>query len=109
MRAQADVHADVVQQRRDLEQQPFALAEPVLLAQLVEQPRRQHGDVMAMLAIEAVAVAERVGAGQHLMLEVLGGEPALRLGDVEQHAGAQRGVGHDDAAGGGFRRAARGR
>ena len=40
MRAQADVHADVVQQRRDLQQQPLALAEAVLVAQLVEQPRR---------------------------------------------------------------------
>ena len=42
VRAQADVDADVVQQRRDLQQQPLAVAEPVLLAQLVEQPRREH-------------------------------------------------------------------
>ena len=76
MGAQADVDADVVQQRRDLEQQPLAIAEPVLVAELVEQPRRQLRDVVAVLAVEPVAVAERLGAGQHLLLEVLGAQPA---------------------------------
>ena len=38
MRAQADVNADVVQQRRHLQQQPIAIAETVLVAQFVEQP-----------------------------------------------------------------------
>ena len=41
MRPQADVDADVVQQAGDLQQQPLAVAEPVLVAQLVEQPRRR--------------------------------------------------------------------
>ena len=92
VRAQADVDADVVQQRGHLQQQPLALAEAVLVAQLVEQPVGQHRDVAAVVAVEAVAVAERLGAGQHLVLEVLGAETALRFGDVEQHAGAQRGA-----------------
>ena len=66
VRAQADVDADVVQQRGDLQQQPLAVAEAVLVAQLVEQAHRQHRDVPAVRAIEAVAVAERLGAGEHL-------------------------------------------
>ena len=55
-----------------LQQQPLAIAEPVLVAQLVEQPGGEHRDVLAVVAIEAVAVAERLGARQHLVLEVLG-------------------------------------
>ena len=102
MGAQADVDADVVEQAGHLQQQPLAVAEPVLVAELVEQARGEHRDVLAVVAIEAVAVAERLGAGQHLVLEVLCGDPALRLGDVEQHAGPQRRVRHDQAAAGGF-------
>ena len=39
VRAQADVDADVVQQRRHLQQQPLAVRQSVLVAQIVEEPR----------------------------------------------------------------------
>ena len=72
MRAQADVDADVVQQRRTTCSSSRSRSpQAVLGAQLVEQPGGEHRDVMAVVAIEPVPLAERLGAGQHLVLEVL--------------------------------------
>ena len=52
--------------------------------------------MQAVRAVEAVPLAERVGAGQHLLLEVRGAEAAARLREIERHAGAQRSVGDDE-------------
>ena len=101
--AQADVDADVVQQRGHLKEQPLASGEAVVFPALVEQPHREHRDVAAVRAIEPVAMADRFGARQHLVLEVGCAQPAARRGEVEQDAGPQRGVGHDDPAGRRFR------
>ncbi len=60
------------------------LAEPVFVAQLVEQPRGEHRDVPPVLRVEAEAVPERFGAGEHLVFEVLGGDLRLRFGQVDQ-------------------------
>ena len=48
------------------------------------RPHREHRDVAAVRAIEPVAVPDRLGAGQHLVLEVGGAQPAAGRGEVEQ-------------------------
>ena len=107
VRAQADVDPDVVQQRRDLQQQTLAFLQPVLVDQLVEQPDREIGDVPAVIAIEPVALAERLGTGEDLPAEVLGARAIARIRDVQKHAGAQRGVADDDPPGRGLGNSAR--
>ena len=107
--AQADVDADVVQQARRPEEQPLACRQPVVVVALVEQPHREHRDVTAVRAIEPVSVSDRLGAGQHLALEVLGAQAAAGRREVEQHAGPQRRVGDDEAGAPSFPTAACGR
>ena len=46
-------------------------ARPCSSRKLVEQPRRQHRHVAAVRAVEPEAVTDRLGARQHLPLEVL--------------------------------------
>jgi hypothetical protein len=52
--------------------------------------------VTAVRAIEAIPVPDRLGAGQHLVLEVGGAQPAAGRREVEQDAGPQRRVGDDE-------------
>ncbi len=103
---QAHVDPDVVQQGRDLQQQPMTVEQAVLLLELVEQPDGELRDVAAVLEIEAVALAEGLCTGEHLPLEVLGALPAARIGEVQQHAGAQRRIADHELARASFRRPA---
>ena len=88
--AQAHVNAQVMKERRHLQQQTLAIAEPVLRPELFEQPGGEPRDVLTVVAIEPVAMAERLGARQHLVLEVFRGHAFLWLGDVEDDARAER-------------------
>ena len=45
--AEVDVVADVVEQRRHLQQQAVAVGQAVLGAQLVEEPHRELGHLLA--------------------------------------------------------------
>src|SRR5262245_45023276 len=98
MSTATDVDADVVEECSHLQQEPFALAETVILAEFVEQPRRQHGDVPTMRPIKARFLSERVGAGKDLPVEV-GGVNASCLSEVEQQSGSQRRISNHDAFG----------
>ena len=51
--AQAHIHADVVEKRGRLQEQPLAILEAVLIAELVEETRGQHRHVLSMSLIEA--------------------------------------------------------
>ena len=67
MRAQADVDADVVQQRGHLQQQPLAIAEAVFVAELVERARSASMATWRPCArSKRYFCAERLGAGEHL-------------------------------------------
>ena len=99
VRAQADVDADVVQQRGDLQQQPLAPERPWSSRQLVEQPHREHRDVAAVRAIEPVSCPTASALASTCCSKSAALEPAARLGEVEQHAGPQRRVGDDEPAG----------
>ena len=78
----AETHedADVVQQRGHLEQEAVAHVEAVLVPQFVEQPRGEAGDVPRVPASYRYLLAERLGAGQHLLAEVREavGQPSAR-------------------------------
>jgi hypothetical protein len=48
MRAQAHEDADVVHERRHLEQEPIAAGQLVFVLQLIEKPRRELRDMLAV-------------------------------------------------------------
>ena len=89
-----------MEQGGDLQQQPVARPEAVLVLERVEDLHRERRDVAAVLRIEPVFVPERLGAGQDLLLEVRRARRSARVGEVEQEAGAQRRVRNDEPAGG---------
>ena len=97
--AQAHEDADVVEQRRDLEQQPVARGEPVLRAQLVEQAHGERRHVLGVAHVVAVALAERRRRGQHLAREVLDPLPLVGAQHVEQQPRAQRRLRHQHGLG----------
>ena len=96
--AQVHVDADVVQQRRHLEQQPLVVPEPQLVAQLVEQPGGETGYLLGVGRVVAVALSQRLSGGHHLLAERLGSRAAISAHHVEQQPAPQGRVGHDDAA-----------
>ena len=86
----ARVHdlADVVQERRDLEQHALVVGHAVDVAELVEQRARELAHVLAVRGVVIDAVRERARRGeQRLVVRALG--PLLllarRLGELEQH------------------------
>ena len=89
MGALAHVHTHVVQQAGDSEQQTLALPEAVLLAQRIEQTGAEVGDVLTVFAIQSISLPQGLGAGQHLLREVLGADPTARLRHIQQHAGPE--------------------
>ena len=103
MRAQADEDADVVKQGSDLQHEPLAGAESVLLAERVEHLHRQRRDVAAVVAIESVFVPEGLCAGEDLVFEVLGARGAARVDQIQQHPGTQRCAEYDQLASRGLR------
>ena len=107
MRAQVDVDADVVQQRRDLRAAAVRDRQAVLVGKSSNRRVGEHGDVPAVRLVDAVCWPSASALGQDLALEVLGAQPAARIGKIEQHAGAQRRVGDDDLLGRGFRESER--
>ena len=102
VRAQADVDPDVVEQRGDLQEQALRVRRGRARPAARRTAARRDGDMAAVVAVEAIALAERLGAGEHLTAELLRARAAAQIGDVEQHAGAERGVADDQPAGGGF-------
>src|SRR4029453_1218285 len=101
MGAEAHVDADVVKHCGDLQQQSCAIAEAVLVAELVEYPGRERGDVKSVLAIPSITLPETFRARQPLSFEVLDVQTTSRIGKVQQHARPQRRARHDYLADGG--------
>ncbi len=100
MGAQADEDPDVVQQRGDLEQQAVPRLQAVLVPEVVEQPRREEGDVPGVHGVVLVLLAEGLRPRQHLLAEVresVGRHPGGRRGHVREQAVAQRHGRHGDA------------
>ena len=58
----ADVHADVVQQRRVLEPLPLAVRQRVDAARLIEQRQREPRDVLRVLRLVAAPLGQFDGA-----------------------------------------------
>ena len=75
----------------------------MLVAQLVEQPRRQHRHMMGVRAIEPKAVADRISARSvTCRFEIFCRGPALGFNEVQQHPDPQRGIGDDHPSRGGL-------
>ncbi len=61
----------------------------MLLAQRIEQTGAEVGDVLTVFAIQSVSLPQGLGAGQHLLREVLGADPTARLRDIQEHTGSE--------------------
>ena len=82
--AQTDVHANIMQQCRHLQEQSVSLGESVLFLAFVEEPHGECGHMAAMRPVESKAVPHRFRARQDLLLEVGATEASLRRGKVEE-------------------------
>ena len=94
MRPDADEHADIVEQGRDLQPEAVAASERVLGGEVIEEARRQVGHGPRMRRVVAVLLPERLGAGQHLGAEVGQHRLGRGAGHGHEQPGSQRDVGH---------------
>jgi hypothetical protein len=70
MGAQAHIDADVVQQRRDLQEQALTLAKAMLFGELIEQPGGERRHVVPVVSVPAIPLPQGLRTGQDLPLEV---------------------------------------
>ncbi len=96
----ADVGADVVQQRRELQPFPFEIGQPVHRARLIENPSRDARDLMCMFRPVAAALRKLDDAAPADVGIAIGLCDVLAVPlDVVQHqAFAQREVAERDVA-----------